>query len=291
MPLPDRNSLIRFASAAADSYSLRPPTALVRGPTGVYLGPETGTSIDFHDYRPYQPGDDLRRVDWGVYARSDTLVVRLFRIEVAPVVEVVLDTSASMSLHEGKLAAGVFLAGFLAGVTRKAEGRPVLVTGASRFPGSGFEEGLALVRFDGRTDPPDESMALSSSGRPVRFFISDFLYPADMERFLGKMARNSAVLVSIVLLSESECSPGFQGGVRFVDAENDSRWRDIRIDRSAITRYQKRLESHFSTLDHITRGLRSRLIRMDVPDTFPENEQILGIVAKQLVNQEIVEPG
>src|SRR5512140_1841924 len=55
-----------------------------------------GTSIEFADYRDYVPGDDLRRVDWNVYARTERPYVKLHEEEEDLAVHVLLDASASM---------------------------------------------------------------------------------------------------------------------------------------------------------------------------------------------------
>src|SRR5574342_1130577 len=63
---------------------------------GSYSSPRRGTSLEFADYRRYSPGDDLRYLDWGIYARSDRLYVKLFREEVDLFVYLFVDASASM---------------------------------------------------------------------------------------------------------------------------------------------------------------------------------------------------
>ena len=63
---------------------------------GSYASPRRGTSLEFADYRRYSPGDDLRYLDWGIYARSDRLYVKLFREEVDLFAYVFIDASASM---------------------------------------------------------------------------------------------------------------------------------------------------------------------------------------------------
>ena len=55
-----------------------------------------GTSVDFADYRPYSPGDDLRFVDWNIYARLDALFLKLFLEEEDLSLGIAIDTSASM---------------------------------------------------------------------------------------------------------------------------------------------------------------------------------------------------
>ena len=49
--------------------------------SGLHRSPFLGFSVDFAEYRDYQPGDDLRRIDWNVYSRMDKLVIKLFEGE------------------------------------------------------------------------------------------------------------------------------------------------------------------------------------------------------------------
>src|SRR3954451_14236876 len=64
---------------------------------GAYSSPRRGTSLEFADYRKYSPGDDLRYVDWGIFARPDRLYVRLFHEEVELFAYIFMDASASMA--------------------------------------------------------------------------------------------------------------------------------------------------------------------------------------------------
>ncbi len=63
---------------------------------GLHRSPYKGFSVDFMQYRPYVPGDDLRRVDWKVYARTDRFLVKEFEGETNTRVHLVLDASRSM---------------------------------------------------------------------------------------------------------------------------------------------------------------------------------------------------
>src|ERR1043166_6744305 len=80
-------------------YALQVPQVAASGWTGTRTGRRSGSSIDFQDYREYQPGDDLRFIDWGIYARTDRLTVKLFREEVTPHLDLVVDGSLSMNLE------------------------------------------------------------------------------------------------------------------------------------------------------------------------------------------------
>lgn len=68
---------------------------------GEHLDRRPGTGIEFSQYRSYQPGDDLRKVDWRVYARSDRFFVRESEVERDITVRLVLDSTASMAHDEG----------------------------------------------------------------------------------------------------------------------------------------------------------------------------------------------
>jgi uncharacterized protein (DUF58 family) len=64
---------------------------------GLHGSPFHGTSVEFRDYRDYQPGDDLRHLDWRLYARSDRLYVKRHQQETSAHCYVLCDTSASMA--------------------------------------------------------------------------------------------------------------------------------------------------------------------------------------------------
>ena len=65
--------------------------------TGLHRSPRKGFSVEFAEYRPYQPGDDLRYIDWKIAARSDRWVVRQYEEETNLRASIVLDVSKSMA--------------------------------------------------------------------------------------------------------------------------------------------------------------------------------------------------
>jgi uncharacterized protein (DUF58 family) len=66
------------------------------GTSGLHRSRQRGQSIEFNDYRPYAPGDDLHDVDWKVYGRSDRLFIKLYEHESDMTVHLLVDGSASM---------------------------------------------------------------------------------------------------------------------------------------------------------------------------------------------------
>src|SRR5438128_5621898 len=122
---------VRSVGAA---FRLAMPRAPAGGRLGERLGSGTGSSLEFQDYRQYAPGDDLRHVDWAAYARSEVLTVRLYREEVAPRIDLVLDASRSMVLTEQKIRAYGELCGLLACAAASTEADARIITTSTAEP-------------------------------------------------------------------------------------------------------------------------------------------------------------
>ena len=70
---------------------------------GLHRSPYLGFSVDFAEYREYRPGDEIRRIDWNVFSRSDKLYVKLYEGETNTKVLVLLDISGSMNYGSGEV--------------------------------------------------------------------------------------------------------------------------------------------------------------------------------------------
>jgi uncharacterized protein (DUF58 family) len=71
--------------------------------TGLHQSPYMGFSVDFAEYRAYRAGDEIRRIDWNVYGRTDKLFVKLYEGETNTSVLVLLDMSGSMAYGSGEV--------------------------------------------------------------------------------------------------------------------------------------------------------------------------------------------
>lgn len=89
--------------------------------TGLHRAPHFGFSQEFAEYRAYSEGDDLRFVDWNVYARTDRTYIKRYRGETGTTVNVLLDASASMGIGApiAKLDTARWLAASIAWLTRR----------------------------------------------------------------------------------------------------------------------------------------------------------------------------
>ena len=85
---------------------LRANQAVQGSLTGTHKSPHVGQSVEFADFREYAPGDDLRRLDWRVYARTGRHVVKLYEEETNLRASFLLDASAAMRYGEATDALG-----------------------------------------------------------------------------------------------------------------------------------------------------------------------------------------
>ena len=98
---------------------------------GLHSSPHLGVSTDFAEHRPYMPGDDIRRVDWRLYGRTDRLYVKEFEAETNANMIVLVDVSASMSYGSGdvtKLDYARYLAACLAYFSYQQRDRVGVIT-------------------------------------------------------------------------------------------------------------------------------------------------------------------
>ncbi len=214
------------------------------GLPGERLGKAAGSSLEFEDRREYLAGDDLRHVDWRAFARTDQLLVRQYREEVSPRLEVVLDASASMAAHPAKAQVAVELAGLLATAAR-ADGMQVrLDVLGEEVVGVHIDELVAAgVEFSG-AQPLDEQLRqreARSAGRALVVCISDFLCERGVAGLVRRLGGRALRLGLVQVMSVAELEPDFDGALRLTDAES-GQLRDLVLDARALKDYRERLQ-------------------------------------------------
>ncbi len=104
MPLEVTNRFIDpIVLAQLSSLELIAQTVVDGFVSGLHRSPDFGFSQEFAEYRAYTPGDDLRHVDWNVYARTERAYLKRYRGETNTTLMVLLDVSGSMSFKSGAL--------------------------------------------------------------------------------------------------------------------------------------------------------------------------------------------
>lgn len=117
--------------ARIDNLELLARTVVDGFLNGLHRSPYLGFSLDFAEHRPYMPGDDIRRMDWRLYARTDRHYIKLFEAETNANFAVLLDVSKSMSYGShavSKLDYARYLAACLAFFSNRQRDRVGLVT-------------------------------------------------------------------------------------------------------------------------------------------------------------------
>ncbi|MGH7199012.1 MAG: DUF58 domain-containing protein [Planctomycetaceae bacterium] len=229
--------------------------------TGLNKSPYHGFSVEFTEYRQYSPGDDLRYLDWKLYARTDRYHIKRFEDETNLRCHLLLDGSRSMtygSLAHTKADYARTLTATLAYFLTKQRDAVGLVTFGERvetFIPARYRPGhlrgimTALERHAGGTGTnlaePLERVAQSVTRRGMFVLISDLLAPLDrLETSLGYLrARGHDVLVFQVL-DPAERAFDFDQPALFHDVESG---RELYVDPASIReRYLQKMAAHMA---------------------------------------------
>ena len=272
----------RFAFVATH----RPPFGLA----GLRLGARSGSSLEFQDHREYQPGDDLRFVDWGAYARSDKLVVKRYHEEVFPHVDLVLDGSRSMDLEGGeKGRAAVALSALVAAAAANADLTVtcwLAVDGCEKVIGGGLAPSAwEGIRLTGSRSPAAAFAAAPPALKPqgIRVFVSDLLFEDDPEPILALLSRNAAAVVVVQLLGAADADPGERGSVRLVDVESGA-ISEVRVDDASLRRYRDALKTHEESWTRAARRAGAALVTLVAEDV------VKGWALEELVAAGLLQP-
>lgn len=270
------------AVRAAASLRLAMPRTPLRGRAGERLGSGTGASLEFEDYRPYAPGDDLRHVDWAGYARSELLAVRLYREEVSPRVDLLIDISRSMAVTGEKLRAHGELSGLLACACTStvADARVITSSAAQPQPLHVPEEIERVLACDASLSALEDGH-LPFRRRSVRIVVSDFLFPHDADALVSRLARDSAWLAIVQLTTAEEAEPSPDGGHRLVDVEGRGEL-DLVIDATSVRDYCARF-------GRLRLGLARAARRVGAPFAYVVAGTPVRAVAKGLAAAGVVE--
>ncbi len=247
---------------------------------GERKSPRKGESVEFADYRQYVVGDDLRFLDWNIYARLDGLFLRLFLEEEDLNITVLLDCSASMD--SGEPAKGLYarrVAAALAYIGLVNYDRVNVYAYSDRLIGAlrglrGRRQANRIIDFlrglptDGVSNfsAAAKQFAIQHTQKGIVLVISDFLdkngYEEGLRYLLGRRVDGYVLQV----LSPQEVDPELTGDLRLVDCE-DGDHAEITISRPLLNRYKANLEAYCTQLrDYaVRRGMTYLLATTKVP--------------------------
>ena len=219
--------------ARLERLRLNPHRRLTNRSQGEHLAGKGGTSTEFSDYRDYAPGDDVRYVDWNIFARLNRPYVKLYQFEEEMNVVILVDASSSMMsedklLMAKRLAAALGMMGLLnmervSAYACREPDEPLefMPPSTGRINLRRLFAFLEGVEGGGRMgiDQAIQTALRHHRGRGVAVLLSDFLTWGSLQRSLNLLFSAGLEIFAIQILAPSELAPEVSGDVRFVDSE------------------------------------------------------------------------
>lgn len=245
-------------------------------------------NVEFADFRPYSPGDDLRQIDWNAYARLDRFFLRLFVEEDDAVVHILVDSSKSMGWGSpSKLEFAQAVAACLgymalsrlewvqaanydtqlAGVPRPRRGRGAM---------GGLFASLKAIAPAGQTAlGPTMRRYLAAARRPGPLVIISDLYDETWREGALAAAGARFDVTLIHVLSREEMRPTLEGELRLVDDESGHEV-DVSMDGDMVDRYAAAL-AEWQTSNAAWCAKRA-VAYVPVAADFPLDEFVFGVL-------------
>ena len=218
-----------------------------------------GTSLEFADYRDYSPGDDLRQLDWNVYARLDRPYVKLMEEEEDLAVHILIDGSLSMDWGEEenhKFTYALHLSAALGAIALN-DGDQLTValmqrerSGRLLGPIRGASHLFNLLAYlesqqTGGTTNISRSIRdyLTTPRRTgVVFLLSDLFSPTDFFEGIVELLSRGNEVILVHILAPDEIDPQFTGDLRLIDVETNA-FQEVSLDRGVQKLYQDHFRS------------------------------------------------
>ena len=218
-----------------------------------------GNTVEFADFREYFPGDDIRRIDWNVYARFEKYFIKLFTDERQMLNQILIDCSMSMSYGSpDKATAALRIAaafGYLSVCSMdrvsykllkedRAHEIPFNVTSKDSFYRAA--QVLETTEFEGDTDLEKSVMNIGKPGRDdgLTIIISDFFTESNWKKMVDYLVYRKREVMMIQVLSPDELYPGFDGRIDMQDSENASRNMKMMVTKRSMQAYQQALDEY-----------------------------------------------
>jgi uncharacterized protein (DUF58 family) len=283
MPAPAAHRDLRFLDPAViarlGTMELKARTVVEGFLAGLHRSPYKGFSVEFAEYRPYLPGDDLSTLDWKIYARSDRHYVKKFEEQTNLDCHVLLDVSASMGYRGGsamsKLEYGSVLAAALSFLMNRQRDATGLIAFDDRIrfrlpagarPGHLHALLLALEKMEAGSQSnvarPLRQLAEARLKRSLVVLISDLLdEPDSVVKALRMLKFRGTDVIVFQVLDPNELTFPFRGASRFRDVESAE---EVLAEPSSVrTAYLRELAGLTLRFDRELRGAGIDYVQLD----------------------------
>lgn len=263
--------------ARIERLAVRPDRPVGVGFAGSHRSRQRGRSLDFADWREYQPGDDPRSIDVQAWARLDQVLVRLYEADVDLSVQLVVDTSGSMTTG-GKFRQALRVSAAIAAMALVRNESVSVSTLADRTPRRYRGRGavpLLMATMTGWTPTgptPLAELARHLTVLPRRsgvvVVVSDFLtgdWTAAVDQFTARREQ----LVAVGVVAAEDDHPDLAGEVQLVDVETGHRV-DVDASPKEVEAFRaRRLARRVALERHVVRN-GGRYIEVDATDALVE---------------------
>lgn len=256
--------------ASISSLDLVAKTVVDGFVAGLHRSPDFGFSSEFAEYRAYSEGDDLRHVDWNVFARTDKCFLKRYRGETNSQLLLLLDTSASMgygSHSVTKLDYARFVAAslcYMANGQRDAAGLIVFDEDVKNYVAPSTRQGqlfrllhaIEKVETGTHTDftKPFVHFQNFLHRRGIVVVMSDFYEdPEVIVRTVEPLRYHGNEVILFHMLDPQEIKPKFRDSVLLVDMEQTHNSMEVSPE-YARNDYKRKIDSHIETLSSKARG-------------------------------------
>lgn len=254
---------------------------------GERRSPRRGSSVEFADFRPYTVGDDIRQIDWNLYARAERFYLKLFVAEEELSVHLLVDTSASMNwgtpnkLHYAKQIAAAFGYIALSNLDRVSVTAFGVSQGSGKMPDVRGKRGavplFSFLRDLRPSSGGDLAKACRNYMRTARtpgplLLCSDLLDPGWKDA-LGALSSRPFEITVMHTLAPEELEPQLDGDFRLVDVEGGQPV-EISADLDLLRRYREQLAEWRAEIETFCNGRSITYLPIDT--ALPVEEFVLG---------------
>ena len=255
-----------------------------------------GSSCEFADYRDYIPGDDITKIDWNVYARSEKLYLKLFLDERQLHTRIYIDASRSIAYGKGKkdeqilkLAAAIAYLSIceMDKVSIYVIHENCLETAVENMLGKeAYFNNIGKLNdivFDGDSRISESILPSTVGyGDGLSIILSDFLTDNDFEAAIDHLVGKKRDVLCVQVLSREELSPQVRGKMHFFDSENAQKYYRRNINKEIIRAYKEALEYATGRISNYCRSRGGEYMLVSAEDSlmdiFYNKLMTLGVV-------------
>ena len=255
-----------------DRFNLIIKKKITSSYSGLRQSPSYGRGLIFKDHREYCPGDDIRAIDWNVFARTDNFFIKRFEEERNLTMHILLDVSASMNFGKDtkKFVYGSMIGLGFAYMALKNNERFVFSTFSDTLrpfkARKGAKQLVSIVDYLNKTRVTGSSNFKAAmeaykkllNSKSLIVIISDFLFDVDeVKASLLRFKKSEVIIVQV--LDPEEKQLNYQGDLVLHDSESNDVLQTF-LSRRVREKYKQRLTEHLDSIQELCTKINAKFI-------------------------------